>query len=836
MLSIKSADGSSDRYYNNLVSPEYYTKSGEPPGLWLGSGATQLGLTGRVEPEEFSRLFAGFSPDGERKLVQNAGEESRRPGWDLTFSAPKSVSVAWSQADPAFGDEIRASHLEAVTKALAYIEEHCGHTRRGKGGILRQKSKLIAAAFEHSTSRSLDPQLHTHVLLLNIGIAPNGFSGAITSQEIYQHKMAAGAIYRAELAYQIESRLGLETERNRTWFELVGVAKELVSHFSKRRQEVEAALALSGYSSAKAAEIAALDSRGVKEQICRKELFKSWRKDGETIGWGPEAFRQLRESSEPFHEVSAEAAADNCLAEALDSITQGNSYFSERELVRRSAEFAQGTGLGSDRVLDRVREFIENEAVPLQNERGYPQFTTKEVLACEMQLIKRVEEARTSRDWFIPEWLIEKNLTSRDQSQMTGSFTKPRFELNDGQKEAVRHITSGTAPIVCVEGDAGTGKTTMLGEARKLWQGANLKVIGASLSGKAADGLSEGAGIESYTIAKLLYQIDSGKQTLTPSTVLVIDEAGMVGTRMMLRIVDEARSAGAKLVLVGDSKQLQPIEAGGPFRMISERVGRAEMTTIIRQKEEWQKDVVKALSKGEAKKALNELNERGCLHIADDREAAIESLVQDWGKDGLVDPENTLVLAGTNKDTYQLNRKIQAVRLAEGQLGDETLSNDHAVFRENDRVIFTRNSGPLGVRNGNMGTIVGLNRDLDAIAVRLSDDSVRSFTLSEYSDLKLAYSVTTHKSQGMTCDGTVLILADEAMSDRHLSYVQASRSRTATHIYSSKDEAGVDLASLAKIMGRERLKGMASDLLPDEPRTDQEPTRPKIQLGLEIQP
>jgi ATP-dependent exoDNAse (exonuclease V) alpha subunit len=286
--------------------------------------------------------------------------------------------------------------------------------------------------------------------------------------------------------------------------------------------------------------------------------------------------------------------------------------------------------------------------------------------------------------------------------------------------------------------------------------------------------------------------------------------------------------------LVGDAKQLQPIEAGGPFNAIIQRLGDAAMSTIIRQTEEWQRNMVEAFSKGEAGKALRELDKRGALHIAEDRKQAQEDLVKHWRTTGLADPENTLVLTGTNKDANLLNREIQAMRLAEGQLGSDYVSNEHARFRENDRVVFTKNSGPRGVRNGNLGTVEEVNEAENSLRIRGDNGRLVEISLSDYDHLKLAYCVTTHKSQGMTCNGTVYVLTDEGMQDRSLSYVQASRSRVSTQIFSTKEEAGADLALLSKKMSRERLKRMASDLKPEVSDQRHEPEKPQISQGLEI--
>ena len=240
MLSIAQMSGAGQGdYYLNLAQEDYYTKGGEPPGEWFGEGAKAQGLAGEVEASALRNLLQGYSPEGHETLVQNARKENRQSGWDLTFSAPKSVSVVWSQADNETRSAIEKAHKEAVHSALSYLEKEAGVTRRGSGGYEKENAKLTFAVFEHGTSRAQDPALHSHALLINAGLRADGSTGTIESRGVYQHKMAAGALYRAELSYQLEQSLGLVSEKKGRAFELTGVSKELQKEFSTRRQEIE---------------------------------------------------------------------------------------------------------------------------------------------------------------------------------------------------------------------------------------------------------------------------------------------------------------------------------------------------------------------------------------------------------------------------------------------------------------------------------------------------------------------------------------------------------------------------------------------------------------------
>lgn len=287
MLSISPPSRGVEKgeYYLSLAREDYYVRGGEPEGRWFCCGARELGLGGTIVSSELRNVMNGFDPSGEHPLVQNAGEGDRQCFWDLTFSAPKSVSVAWSQAGREIAGEIQAAQRAAVEEALSYLEKHCAVTRRGKGGFLKEKVKLVVAGFEHGSSRAQDPQLHTHCLVQNFGIREDGSTGSIVSRIIFEHGTAMGALYRAELAKQLEQRLGLASERKGRAFELKQVPESLIKEFSKRRQTIEREVKARGIQTAKGTDIVALETREVKGLVAREELFNQWKGIGAKYGW-----------------------------------------------------------------------------------------------------------------------------------------------------------------------------------------------------------------------------------------------------------------------------------------------------------------------------------------------------------------------------------------------------------------------------------------------------------------------------------------------------------------------------------------------------------------------
>lgn len=826
MMSVASMSAGQGGYYAGLAQEDYYLKGGEPPGLWMGEGAKKLGLFGTVNKAQFLELFDGFK-DGE-KLVQNAGKENHRPGWDLTFSAPKTVSTAWSQADLETQLEIQAAHLTAVEKAIEYLEQNALWTRRGKGGVELESCQGVVATFEHGTSRAQDPQLHTHALLLNIGVREDGKTSTLETRAVFLAKMTAGALYRSELAYQLERRLGLfaEPRTKDTSFDLKGVSKELAETFSTRRKEILAALEAKGLTSSKAAEVAALDTRSVKGHISREELFEKCRAVGKEHGWSREELNALMKG--PQKERAHGDDLKKACVQATDKITQQSAYFTARDLLRRVAEGSQTLATGAQAVQTAVAEHLKDheQIVRIGHRHKEAVYSTREMVALEKDLMKMAKEG-ASGPW------------GRVSERTLEAINSERPTMKPEQWGALRHITQKTGSVCSVTGMAGTGKTFMLAAAREALEASGYRVLGAALAGKAAAGLQEGANIKSYTIARVLRDLNNPELslighsnpfwkapdwsplskvrlptidphrkglTLDEKTVLVIDEAGMVGTRQMHQLMTHVQKAGSKLVLVGDEKQLQPIDAGGPFGAISREIGTAKLTDIVRQREKWQRQAVKDFANGEATKGLEAYARRGFVSVATHQEAARKALLDAWQKKGLEAPEKNLIVAATNADAKALNQKIQALRLEkEGPADRAKVRIDGQDFFGGDRILFTRNSQPIGVKNGTLGTILSVGHK---VTVTLDNGEKQTFSPKQYEHVKLGYAVTTHKAQGATVDN-VFILTNEAMQDRQLTYVQASRARDNARFFTTEAEAGDKLKDLAATMARSHEKVLA---------------------------
>ncbi|WP_316228200.1 AAA family ATPase, partial [Bradyrhizobium sp. SZCCHNPS10061] len=381
--------------------------------------------------------------------------------------------------------------------------------------------------------------------------------------------------------------------------------------------------------------------------------------------------------------------------------------------------------------------------------------------------------------------------------------------LSSEQVDALAHVTDGRG-LSLVVGHAGTGKSAMLGVAREAWEAAGYEVRGVALSGIAAENLERGSGIASRTIASLEHGWEQGRDLLGSRDVLVIDEAGMVGTRQLERVLSHAAEAGAKLVLVGDPQQLQAIEAGAAFRSIHERHGGAEIGDVRRQRDDWQRNATRDLATGKVGHALEAYRAHGMVHEAETREQARGDLIDHWDRDRQASPDRSrIILTHTNDEVRILNEAARERMRAAGDLGDEvrvTVERGARDFAGGDRIMFLQNERGLGVKNGTLGTIERVNAQ--SMAVQTDDGRSVRFEFKDYNRIDHGYAATIHKAQGMTVD-RVQVLATPGM-DAHSSYVALSRHRDGVDLHYGRDDLA-DADRLTRALSRDRSKDMASD-------------------------
>ncbi|MEA3537686.1 MAG: Ti-type conjugative transfer relaxase TraA [Pseudomonadota bacterium] len=483
---------------------------------------------------------------------------------------------------------------------------------------------------------------------------------------------------------------------------------------------------------------------------------------------------------------------------ALDGITRGQATFTTRDLAMFVHRHSDGKEQ-FDQAMSAVRTSPELVALG-KDGRGEDRFTSRDMIDTEQRLERAADRLGAREGHGLPAASLSRELDAAGSGGLV---------LGGEQQAALEHI-AGKSDLSIVVGYAGTGKSAMLGVAREAWEHQGYQVRGAALSGIAAENLEGGSAIPSRTIASLEYQWDQGRELLTNRDVLVIDEAGMIGTRQMERVLSAAEQAGAKVVLVGDPEQLQAIEAGAAFRSLAERHGAAEITTIRRQHEDWQRDATKALATGRTGEAVHAYSGQGMVEAAETREQARSELVDRWDAQRLAAPEQTrIILTHTNAEVRDLNLAARDRMRDAGELGDDvrvSAERGARAFASGDRIMFLKNERGLGVKNGTLGKVERVSPD--SMAVKLDDGRSVAFDLKDYAHVDHGYAATIHKSQGVTVD-RAHVLATPGM-DRHSAYVALSRHRDGVQLHYGRDDFA-DQRQLTRTLSRERAKDMASD-------------------------
>ncbi|MEO6214579.1 MAG: Ti-type conjugative transfer relaxase TraA, partial [Sphingomonas sp.] len=511
--------------------------------------------------------------------------------------------------------------------------------------------------------------------------------------------------------------------------------------------------------------------------------------------------RDLESERIEDHREIARRNGERIIAEprvALNAITHQQATFTRRDMAMFIHSHSDGKEQ-FDTAMSAVRGSPDLVALG-KDGGGEDRFTSRDMIEAEHRM-KRVAEIMAQRDGH--------GLPTATMDRAIDAAGSDGLILGGDQKAALTDIMR-PHDLAIVVGYAGTGKSAMLGVAREAWESAGLNVRGAALSGIAAEGLENGSGIGSRTIASMEHGWAQGRDLLTARDVLVIDEAGMIGTRQMERVLSYAAYAGAKVVLVGDPQQLQSIEAGAAFRSIHERHGGVEITEVRRQREDWQRDATRHLASGRTGEAIRDYGEHGMVHPAATRDDARGDLVDRWDRQRQANPRDTrIILTHTNDEVRDLNDAARGRMREAGELGDDVrvkVERGDRHFASGDRVMFLRNERGLGVKNGTLGTIEQVSAQ--SMAIRTDDGRSVAFDTKDYAHMDHGYAATIHKAQGMTVD-RAHVLATPGM-DSHGAYVALSRHRDSVELHYGRDDFA-DQGKLVRTLSRERAKDMATD-------------------------
>jgi conjugative relaxase-like TrwC/TraI family protein len=794
------AAGTSAGYY--LAQSEYYLGGSEPPGEWI-AGDPGFGIANgaRVEAELFEHLHAAIGPDGVSLLNSGGGRIDRVPGYDMTFSAPKSVSVLWALCDEALRQGIEVAQAGAVRAAIQLLECNAGFSRRGRNGLQSEAVDLNVAAFQHGEARPTehgdgrvfaDPQLHTHAVILNLARRADGTVGTLDGRRLFAWKMAAGATYHLALASGLQ-RIGLSvTDIGKNgMFEIADVDAGLAEYFSARRAEIEETLEEAGLTSAAAPALAGAitkASRKTKAAANHTDRFKMWKEMAAALGYEPQCVVEgARTAGAPV--TASEHDVRTRLQIIPEQLTQTESVFERRQLVASVATALVGSGASADRIEQEVQTLIEaGGVVELGADAiGEMRYSTPEMIRLEREILAMARKL-SARSLHAPD------RTLADRLVVEGG-------LSGEQADAISAATAANA-IAVIEGAAGSGKTTSLRPIVEAHRAAGYTVLGSATAWRIAHQLRDDLGIEARATDSWLAVKSAGQSFLDDRTLLVVDEAGQLSSRQMHAVLTEVERAGAKLVLVGDRRQLQPIGAGGALSIVARAAEIARVDQVVRQREEWARQATMALAAGKTSDALQAYADHSHVHLHAGAKAAVKAMADAWETATSTSGEETiLLLARTNGQVREINGEIRNRMRTGGMLRGPDIGIDvitgsgqsyELALAVGDAIRFLVRHDGLGVVNGTIGTVTAISgRDTanPEITARLQNAEV-TFVPADLADengkarLGHAYASTIYGAQGLTADRS-LVLLDPAC-DRHDTYVGLSRARDRTEIFTDR--------------------------------------------------
>jgi conjugative relaxase-like TrwC/TraI family protein len=788
---------------------------------WHGSPEllASLGLSheSAVERDDLVSLMAGRSPTDDRQLRPVGANGTRVAGIDLTFSAPKSVSALWAVTDESQRAKIEAAHSQAVASAIARVEREVALVRTRVGGGVRhdRASRVLAAEVVHTSSRLTrgqepagvpDPQLHSHVIVLGAE-RDDGRFAAVDSRELFRSARVNGAWYRAELAAGL-GRLGLEVEshtgRDRRYFELAGVPKQLTELWSARSADIERAAQRfrTRYGrNPKAGELGALtvSTRGTKGNGETVNVDASWRAVGSEHGLTrartDAMFSAIDHAAERGLTLDERADLGRDL---LGALTAERSMVSETELRARAYELAAGIcePAEADRVIDGLTR--EGELVALEGGR----WTTRALREREQQALSLVGARREETTAPVTEASL--NLAEQDATERIGA------PLSREQRDALRRVT-GPGGVSILVGQAGTGKGVVLSAAADAWQRDGHKVLGTAVAGATAERLGAEANVEAtLTTDALLFRVANERLALDTKTVVVMDEAGMADTQRLAELVEATERSGSKLVLVGDQAQLPSIGAGGLFEAVQEVAPTAHLTEVHRARQGWEREAWRELRDGRSQVALARYQAEARLHITDTREQAAELMLADWDGHRRSHPGDRTVMVtdASNVELERINASAQERRADANELGATRVALGERPYdlAPGDEVIFTKAHfvpGGRRVENGTLATVLDGDAAEGGLTLRTSGARARDVDVGgeEVGALRLAYAQHVYKAQGATVD-RAFVLIGGWQTDRERAYVALSRARDRTDIYVAREdlgEQGMDAGAIERL-------------------------------------
>ena len=703
VASVRSAGGAASYF----AADNYYTRE-QGQGEWLGKGAEALGLTGRIDAKQFEAVLRGELPNGSR-----VGREGiHRAGIDLTFSMPKS----WSLIALVGGDRrIIDAYGEAVKATLSWAEKNAAQARvdDGKGQKLVPTGNLVIGLFEHDTSRAQEPQSHFHAVIANVTQLPNGEWRALRNDKLWTFNTLLNSMTMAHFRRSVEAMGYAIGERSKHGnFEAAGIARNMVMAFSTRRQQILAKVSEMTSRSPEAFQAATLMTRENKAPVeDRAALYAGWKETAAEIGLDLAAIREdadrrlqaepglAQRMSEAWNAIAGKArdiadrfagslglqstdpylpqrfpnqtpgdiAAAHAVASAIRHMEQREAGFAVTDIAKAALDFGLPT------TIDEVEKAIHRQLHNGNLQRGHDErarlVTTAQALATERSLLEEIDKGRGAVAPILSADLAGESLQHFAQEAHG-------FALNPGQEAAGRMMFASADRTVAIQGIAGAGKSSMLAPAARLFEAQGRKVMGLAVQNTLVRQLERDTGIASMTIARFLKayggEIDNAAKAELAGSVLVVDEASMLANADQLKLIEVAnRLDVARLVLIGDARQLGAVDAGKPFALAQDAgIETARMDENVRARDDTIRDVAKAAQAGDVNRAMQLLGGK----VIEAAGGVVEQAARQWLDLPKDERERTMIFASGRRLRDEVNQTVQAGLRGKGELGADSLT------------------------------------------------------------------------------------------------------------------------------------------------------------------
>jgi conjugative relaxase-like TrwC/TraI family protein len=777
---------------------DYYTKPGEAPGEWIGELAAELGLSGQVDADAYTAILEGRDPTSGAQLLRRPDTRYReRPdgtekrvepvlGYDIRFSAPKSVSILYALGDEATRARVLVVVNEAVRQGLAHLEHEACFVQRGKGGARIERGEgFVGMAFRHRMSRAGDPALHVHVVISNLTrAASDGKWLSLASPQgrspLWPHGKSAGVVFQAALRASFLREFGLDFEAvTNGYADLRGFDREVIDALSTRSKEIASWLERHGVSSVEAAQTAAYRTRANKDYgVDEDDRRGEWIATAEPYGITPASVGELVGAARP-REPRQVTEAD--FEGALAKLEQTSSHFDRRALLWALCDqLPEGADLPSlttavDRVLASDRILCVHESTsPLDLDH----YTTPRLAELERRFIDGALGGVDAGIAQVAPAILE-------------AILERHSYLGADQRAMVIRLTSGGEQVVAVAAWPGTGKTTALQAARQAWEQAGFPVIGCATARTASGELAD-AGVPATSIRALLNRSEElraqGVMPLTPGTVIVLDEASTTSTPDLEALRFLALECEGKLVVIGDPRQIGAIGPGGLYGNLTRVMEPSTLTTIRRQQRPEDQQLLALVHEGRGSEALDLLRTQGRLIVGDDLPGTLEGMLTDWHRDYATGAD-VVMIARRNRDVDYLNDTARELRREQGALGSAEVIVGERAFAAGDRVQTRINRE--GATNRERWDVLGVDAAARTVSLRRVGGDERTVTLGPgYLDrrredngpaLEYAYALTKFGVQGKTVDRAYPLLDAGGSLEQEL--VALSRGREVANVY-----------------------------------------------------